>query len=77
MAAGADQAVTLPDGLTLEGTVSDDGLPAAPGQVNVAWSLVNGPELVTFQNANASATGARFPVAGTYVLRLTATDMAA
>ena len=31
VSAGADQTVTLPDSATLDGTVTDDGLPVSPG----------------------------------------------
>ncbi len=71
--AGADQSVTLPATASLDGTVTDDGLPAG-STVTTTWSRVSGPGTVTFGNANAVDTTASFSVAGTYVLRLTATD---
>ena len=40
------------------------------------WSKVSGPGTVTFGNANAVDTTATFSAAGTYVLRLSATDSA-
>ncbi len=71
--AGASQTITLPGAATLSGTVTDDGLPAG-GSVTSTWSKLSGPGIVTFANANATATSASFSVAGTYVLRLTASD---
>ena len=72
--AGPDQTVTLPANGQLNGTVTDDGLPNPPGATTVAWNLIVGPGTVTFANANASSTTATFSDAGTYLLRLTATD---
>ncbi len=72
--AGPDQAIALPAGAALDGTVSDDGLPSPPGAVTTTWSAVSGPGPVTFQNANAVDTQASFTTAGTYVLSLTASD---
>ncbi|UJS18672.1 MAG: hypothetical protein L3J17_06365 [Candidatus Jettenia sp.] len=74
VSAGQDQTVTLPANASLNGTVSDDGLPNPPGAVTTIWSKVSGPGTVTFGNANAVDTTASFSVAGTYVLRLTADD---
>lgn len=74
VSAGADVEVTLPATAALQGSVSDDGLPTnAP--VTVAWSKVSGPGTVSFAPAATSAqVTASFSTAGTYVLRLTATD---
>ena len=72
--AGADQSIVLPALANLDGTVSDDGLPANPGQVTSTWSKVSGPGDVAFGNPNAVDTTASFSVAGSYVLRLAATD---
>jgi RHS repeat-associated protein len=71
--AGADQTITLPAGVSLNGTVSDDGLPAGSTLV-VTWSKVSGPGSVTFASPTQAATTASFTAAGTYVLRLSATD---
>ena len=70
--AGTDQTVTLPSSATLNGVVSDDGLPS--GTLTVAWSQNSGPATVTFANSASASTSASFPTAGTYVLRLTAFD---
>ena len=74
--AGADQTITLPATASLSGTVTDDGLPNPPATVTTTWSTVSGPGTVTFANASARATTATFSAAGTYVLRLTASDSA-
>ncbi len=74
--AGIDQTITLPSGANLDGTVTDDGLPNPPGAVTVTWSKTSGPGTVTFGNANAVDTTASFSTAGTFVLRLTASDSA-
>ncbi len=71
--AGTDQTITLPAQAALDGTVTDDLLPSPP-TLTTTWSLVSGPGTVTFQNANAVDTQASFSTAGTYVLRLTASD---
>ncbi len=72
--AGPSQTITLPSTATLTGTVTDDGLPTTPGVVTTLWSKVSGLGTVTFANASAASTTASFSQAGTYVLRLTATD---
>ena len=72
--AGLDQVVTLSAVASLDGTTTDDGIPDPPGAVTTTWSLVSGPGTVTFAVPNAVDTTASFPVAGTYVLRLTADD---
>jgi hypothetical protein len=74
--AGADQTVTLPATATLSGTANDDGLPIPPSLLTLTWSKVGGPGNVTFANAHALNTTASFSAAGTYVLRLTASDSA-
>ena len=76
VSAGPDQTVTLPAAATLSGTVTDDGRPAPPAATTVTWSRVSGPGTVTFAQPNSASTTATFSAAGTYVLRLTATDSA-
>jgi hypothetical protein len=76
VSAGADQTITLPAPANLNGTASDDGLPNPPGVLTTTWSVVSGPGTVTFGNAGAKATTATFSVAGSYILRLTASDSA-
>jgi len=72
VSAGADQTITLPDTATLNGSVTDDGLPTSV--VTTTWSVVSGPGPVTFTPVNQPVTTATFTVPGTYVLRLTAND---
>ena len=74
--AGSNQMITLPSTATLDGTVSDDGLPNPPGAVTTTWSQVSGPGTVSFGNANAVDTTASFSTNGVYTLRLTANDSA-
>ncbi len=74
VSAGAPQNVVLPTTVTvLEGTVTDDGIPALPG-LSVTWTQVSGPGLTTFDSPNTPLTSVGFSEFGTYVLRLTATD---
>jgi len=70
--AGEPQTVTLPNSITVEGSMSDDGLPN--GFISGTWSWVSGPVPVTFENPNALTTEAYFTGVGLYVLRLTAED---
>jgi hypothetical protein len=73
--AGPDIVITLPASATLDGTVTDDGLPKPLGTVATTWTKLSGPSgTVTFANASAIDTTASFTAAGTYVLRLTASD---
>jgi RHS repeat-associated protein len=71
--AGADKIISLPNTATLNGSVSDDGLPSG-SSVSINWSKTSGPGDVTFANTSAPITTASFSVAGTYTLRLTAND---
>jgi tartrate-resistant acid phosphatase type 5 len=72
--AGPNQSVVFPNPATLQGTVTDDGLPNPPGAVTVSWSVVTGPGTVSFSNPTSVNTTATFSLAGTYTLRLTAND---
>ncbi|MFN8066057.1 MAG: Ig-like domain-containing protein [Vicinamibacterales bacterium] len=65
--------VTLPNGASLSGTVTDDGLPTG-ATVTTQWTQLSGPGTTTFANAASATTTATFSVAGSYVLRLTASD---
>ncbi|MGH9871912.1 MAG: PKD domain-containing protein, partial [Pyrinomonadaceae bacterium] len=71
---GTNQTISLPaDTVTLNGAVTDDGLPAG-SILTVTWTQISGPGIVTFGNANSAVTNAQFSAAGSYALRLTATD---
>lgn len=72
--AGPDRTVNLGEAAALDGSASDDGLPAAPGAVAVSWTQASGPGTTTFADPGSTDTTASFDVGGTYVLRLTATD---
>ena len=72
--AGPDQTIQLPGTATLNGSVTDDGLPSSPGSVASTWTKVSGPGTVTFGSASNVSTTASFGAAGTYVLRLTSSD---
>ncbi|HEY2961613.1 MAG TPA: RHS repeat-associated core domain-containing protein [Pyrinomonadaceae bacterium] len=71
--AGPNLTVTLPNTVTLNGTVSDDGFPVG-GTLTTFWSQLSGPGLVTFNEPNSPVTKAIFASPGTYVLRLSAND---
>ncbi len=70
----APNAITLPAAANLQGTVSDEGFPLFPGSTSQQWSKTSGPGTVTFGSPTGVTTTATFSSAGTYVLRLTATD---
>jgi regulation of enolase protein 1 (concanavalin A-like superfamily) len=70
--AGPDATISLPAAASLAGIVDDDGQPT--GTVTVTWTKVSGPGTVNFANATAPVTTASFSAAGTYVLRLLASD---
>jgi hypothetical protein len=72
--AGPDQTITLPNCTILDGTLEDDGLPIPPGVVEISWSVVSGPGLVTFEDPHAVDTTACFSTSGVYVLLLNAYD---
>ena len=69
--AGPDRVVALPAAAALDGTVSDDGRPAP---VTSTWSQVSGPGAVTFADPTTEDTVASFAAAGSYSLRLSASD---
>ncbi|HEU4356144.1 MAG TPA: hypothetical protein VFT27_11195, partial [Actinomycetota bacterium] len=77
VSAGPNQTITLPNAATLQGSVTDDGLPNPPGVTTSLWSKVSGPGSVGFADATSPATTATFSTDGSYVLRLTADDSAA
>ncbi len=71
--AGPDLSITLPSTAILNGTATDDGLPAGK-TLSVSWSVVSGPGQAGFNPVNRAASIATFNTPGTYVLRLTAND---
>jgi hypothetical protein len=74
VSAGPDLAAILPGTASLNGTAGDDGLPNPPSTLTTTWAKVSGPGTVTFTNASARVTTVGFSIAGTYLLRLTASD---
>ncbi|HSG96648.1 MAG TPA: Ig-like domain-containing protein, partial [Woeseiaceae bacterium] len=71
--AGDDQSIALPaNSISLLGEVSDDGLPL--DTLNLTWSVLSGPGVVTFQDLSAAGTTATFSTPGDYVLQLNASD---
>lgn len=60
--------------VTLEGVVTDDGLPAAT--LTSLWTVDSGPGVTSFVDGTDPLTAVEFDTAGTYVLRLTGDDTA-
>jgi hypothetical protein len=61
--AGPDQSLRLPaDSVSLDATVSDDGLPNPPGALTTSWTRESGPAPVAFADAFAVDTVATFSV---------------
>jgi RHS repeat-associated protein len=73
VSAGPDQELTLPSLVTLRGTANDDGQPGG-STLEVFWTQISGPVPVIFHDAFAASTPVTVTTAGTYVLRLTASD---
>ncbi|MBC8029832.1 MAG: Ig-like domain-containing protein [Pyrinomonadaceae bacterium] len=71
--AGSDQTITLPNGVQLNGSVSDDGWPAG-SSLTCQWGVGSGPGPVTIDNPNVTVTMASFSFPGVYVFRLTCSD---
>ena len=67
-------ATNAPIAVQLSGVASDDGQPNPPGALTISWSQVSGPGQVWFDAPSQTNTIAHFPGAGTYVLRLSASD---
>jgi len=72
--AGLNQTINLPFCVFLDGNMVDDGFPIPPGEVEILWSVVSGPGLVTFEDSHAVDTTACFSTSGVYVLLLNAYD---
>ncbi len=71
--AGPDQTLTLPAKALLEAVVTDDGLPAG-GDLTLTWSQISGAGMADFANVHSPETTVTFDLAGTYVVRLEASD---
>jgi hypothetical protein len=77
--AGHEQTLILPaDGepviVTLSGTVMDDGLPDPPAQLTTLWEKIEGPEGIEFAEEAAMETTVSIAEAGSYLIRLSASD---
>ncbi len=70
--AGKDISIALKDSATLQGAVSDDGLPN--NQLSHSWAKTGGPGRVTFIDPKSLSSNVSFSVAGIYQLTLTADD---
>ncbi len=72
---GAGPNLTFPVSFqpALQGAVTDDGLPAG-GLLASTWTQVSGPGPVAFTDASSPISTVGFPLAGTYVLQLAASD---
>ncbi|HZD94334.1 MAG TPA: CARDB domain-containing protein, partial [Candidatus Sulfotelmatobacter sp.] len=58
--AGPNQTIFQPaNTTTLNGTITDDGLPAG-GTLTASWSVVSGPGIVTFASQSSASTSATF-----------------
>jgi RHS repeat-associated protein len=70
---GSNQTIVLPiNSVTLNGIVTDDGLPT--NNLTINWAKTSGSGNVSFANSNSANTTATFDATGVYVLRLTAAD---
>ena len=60
--------------IALSGSSTDDGLPNPPGSTTLTWSKVSGPGTAAFSAPNAASSNATFSEAGSYVVKLSASD---
>ncbi len=60
--------------IALSGSSTDDGLPNPPGSTTLTWSKVSGPGTATFSAPHAASSNATFSEAGSYVVKLSASD---
>jgi hypothetical protein len=73
--AGPDLTIAWPsNSVFLAGYAGDDGLGNPNGTLTLAWTKVSGPGTVTFSQPAKGFSTATFSQAGTYTLRLTASD---
>jgi hypothetical protein len=68
---GPNQTITLPSTATLTSSATDDGLPN--GTLTYRWSVVSGNG-ATISSPTTPSTQVSFAAAGTYTLRMTASD---
>ncbi|MCP5522541.1 MAG: lamin tail domain-containing protein [Verrucomicrobiales bacterium] len=72
--AGPDRTTAAGTPIRLVGAFTDDALPPSPGVTTLSWTTVSGPAEVDFGQPSSWITDALFPVAGEYLLRLSASD---
>jgi predicted amidohydrolase len=73
--AGPDVSVALPAAATLQGSYTDDGVPATSAVARFTiWRKVSGPGDVQFANRFTPSTSATFSMPGAYVLELVGSD---
>ncbi|HET8891811.1 MAG TPA: PKD domain-containing protein [Candidatus Angelobacter sp.] len=66
--------ITQPaNSIHVTGTVTDDGFPTG-STLSIQWTEVSGPAAATFSTPNSPNTSITLPAAGTYVLKLSASD---
>jgi hypothetical protein len=66
--------VTGGDSVLIDATVKDNGVTNPTSGMTYTWTKVTGPGTVVFNQGAAIDTAATFSTAGSYVLRLTASD---
>lgn len=74
--AGPDDSILGVFEYTMQGVVTDDGLPLIPGVVTSLWSTISSPGGIpaTFDNATDPESDVTLPAVGVWVLRLTSND---
>jgi hypothetical protein len=72
VSAGADMSSLPQVAVSLAGSVTDDGEPGP--LVSIGWAQMAGPQPAVFADPASPTSQVSFPLAGTYVLRLTASD---
>ncbi|MCH8063832.1 MAG: cadherin-like domain-containing protein, partial [Chloroflexi bacterium] len=70
--AGADKTVVISDEIALQGTATD--IDSLNTDLITLWNVVDGPGVVTFDDASSTTTTVIFASTGTYELRLTVDD---
>jgi len=72
--AGADRSTHTGASIKLAASVSDDGLPAVPGQLDLRWTQTAGPANALLLDSGALDSAVAFPAPGIYRFTLSASD---
>lgn len=72
--AGANQQIMMEATAQLDASVSDDGLPLIPGNVEISWNQMSGPGTAMFDDVRVEDPQVTFTKAGEYQLQLVADD---